>query len=134
MLKSTTIFCISLCTLERIPQSKPRIKKWRATTLSSCPPLAYYMSTLYYFTSSKINTIVYQIDKCLMVQIWSLKFIKSILDITYVGFDKNPSDYLHILLCSFLRISNGAELLFSSLQITFGYFKQIRSSDLPQYQ
>ena len=77
---------------------------------------------------------MYQIDKCLMVQIWSLKFIKSILDVIYVGFDKNPYDYLHILLCSFLRISNGAELLFSSLQITFGYFKQIRSSDLPQYQ
>lgn len=69
-----------------------------------------------------------------MVQIWFLKFIKSILDITYVGFYKNPSDYLHILLCSFLRISNGAELLFSSLQIAFGYFKQIRSSDPPQYQ
>ena len=46
-----------------------------------------------------------------MVQIWSLKFIKSILDVIYVGFDKNPYDYLHILLCSFLRISNGAELL-----------------------
>ena len=25
-----------------------------------------------YLTSSKINTIVYQIYKCLMVQIWSL--------------------------------------------------------------
>ena len=96
--------------------------------------ICHSCTRLHHFSYSKINTIVYQIDKYSMVQIWSLKFIKSILDITYVGFDKNPSDYLHILLCSFLRISNGAELLFSSLQITFGYFKQIRSSDLPQYQ
>lgn len=37
--------------------------------------------TFNYFTSSKINTIVKQIDKRLMVQIWSLKFITSILDV-----------------------------------------------------
>lgn len=36
---------------------------------------------MYYLTSSKINAIVYQIDKYSMVQIWFLKFIKSILDV-----------------------------------------------------
>ena len=34
--------------------------EWRTTPLSSCPPLAYYMSTLYYFTSSKSTIIHYQ--------------------------------------------------------------------------
>ena len=34
-----------------------------------------------YFTSSKINAIECQKDKYLMVQIWFLKFIKSILDV-----------------------------------------------------
>ena len=51
-----------------------------------------------YFTSSKINTIVYQIDKCLMVQIWSLKFIKSILDVILIYY--LMTIYVHLFLLS----------------------------------
>ena len=39
-----------------------------------------------YFTSSKINTIEYQVYKYSMVQIWFLKFIKSILDVISMMF------------------------------------------------
>ena len=46
--------------------------------------ICHSCTRLHHFSSSKINTIVYQIDKCLMVQIWSLKFIKSILNVIYL--------------------------------------------------
>ena len=37
-----------------------------------------------YLTSSKVKTIDYQIYKYSMVQIWLLKFIKSILDVILI--------------------------------------------------
>ena len=45
------------------------------------PPFLSVYINLFYFTSSKINAIECQKDKYLMVQIWFLKFIKSILDV-----------------------------------------------------
>ena len=49
--------------------------------------IVYYVSTFrHYLTSSKINTIDYQIYKYLMVQIWLIKFIKSILDVISMMF------------------------------------------------
>ena len=43
---------------------------------------------LVYITFSKINIIVYQIDKYLMVQIWFLKFIKSIFNVITLLFPR----------------------------------------------
>lgn len=48
----------------------------------------------FYLASSKTNTIVYQIDKCLMVQIWILKFIKSILDVILIYY--LMTTYVHL--------------------------------------
>lgn len=56
--------------------------------------ITYYLRLL---TSSKINSIVYQIDKCSMVQIWVLKFIKSILDFITDAYLKHFYHILHAL-------------------------------------
>ena len=46
---------------------------------------ATHLLFIYYFrdylTSSKVNTVVYQLYKYYMVQIWFLKFVKSVLDV-----------------------------------------------------
>lgn len=44
------------------------------------PSLVVYVVGCY-LTSSKVNTIVYQLYKFYMVQIWFLKFVKSILNL-----------------------------------------------------
>ena len=69
---------LSSCdTPERTEEFKNGMQPFESHAILICMVYLFYA----YFASSKINTIVYQIDKYSMVQIWSLKFIKSILDV-----------------------------------------------------
>ena len=65
------------------------------------PHFPIYQIIYNYLTSSKINTIVYQIDKYLMVQIWSLKFIKSILDVIIDDYSLFFSNHLFLYFYNF---------------------------------
>ena len=79
-------------------------KKWRAKLIMSCTPFFNEIVIYNYLTSSKINTIVNQIDKRLMVQIWFLKFIKSILYVIPMLFS-SVINFLFSLICYLLAIN-----------------------------
>ncbi len=60
------------------------MKEMRVCQKIDTPSFSYrFLSFVisYYLTSSKINSIVYQTDKYSMVQMWTLKYIKSILEV-----------------------------------------------------
>ena len=62
-------------------KSQNSIKRKSRITVQSHTGFLFCLLSRSYLTSSKINTVVYQIDMYSMVQIWPLKFKKSILDV-----------------------------------------------------
>ena len=66
---------------DAIKQSEKIKEALNIATIAKAKSIRYIDKIRNYFTSSKINISEYQIDKHFMVQIWFLKFIKSILDV-----------------------------------------------------